>query len=56
MMKLTVRELVVYSLLGALMYVSKVALEFLPNVHMLAALTVAYTVCFRKKALYPIYI
>lgn len=55
-MRLTVRELVVYSLLGAIMYVSKVALEFLPNVHMLAAFTVAYTVCFRKKALYPIYI
>lgn len=55
-MKLSVRELVVCSLLGAFMYVSKVAMEFLPNVHMLAALTVAYTICFRKKALYPIYI
>lgn len=38
------------------MLVSKLALEFLPNVHMLAALTIAYTVCFRKKALYPIYV
>lgn len=54
-MKLSVRELIIYALLGALMYTSKLVLEFLPNVHMLAALTVAYTVCFRKKALYPIY-
>lgn len=54
-MKLSVKELIVYALLGALMYTSKLVLEFLPNVHMLAALTVAYTVCFRKKALYPIY-
>lgn len=38
------------------MLVSKLALEFLPNVHMLAALTIAYTVVFRKKALYPIYV
>lgn len=54
-MKLSIKELIVYALLGALMYTSKLVLEFLPNVHMLAALTVAYTVCFRKKALYPIY-
>lgn len=45
-----------FALLGALMLVSKLALEFLPNVHMLAALTIAYTVVFRKKALYPIYV
>lgn len=55
-MKLTVKETALFSLLGALMLVSKLALEFLPNVHMLAALTIAYTVCFRKKALYPIYV
>lgn len=55
-MKPTVKETALFSLLGALMLVSKLALEFLPNVHMLAALTIAYTVCFRKKALYPIYV
>lgn len=55
-MKPTVKETALFSLLGALMLVSKLALEFSPNVHMLAALTIAYTVCFRKKALYPIYV
>lgn len=55
-MKPTVKETALFSLLGALMLVSKLALEFLPNVHMLAALTIAYTVYFRKKALYPIYV
>lgn len=53
---LTLRELVLFSLLGCFMYLSKVLMEFLPNVHLLAALTTAYTVCYRKKALYPIYI
>lgn len=38
------------------MYCSKVLMEFLPNVHLLGSLTVAYTIAFRKKALYPIYV
>ena len=46
----------VFSLLGTVMYLSKLVLEFLPNVHLLAVLTTVYTICFRKKALYPIYI
>lgn len=37
------------------MFCSKVLMEFLPNIHLLGALTVAYTIAFRKKALYPIY-
>lgn len=38
------------------MFVLKKAMEFMPNMHLVAVLTVAYTLCFRKKALYPIYI
>lgn len=55
-MKLTVKEMVTLALLGALMAVSKVLTEFLPNVHFLAMLTIAYTVVFRQKALYAIYV
>lgn len=55
-MKLTIRELTTFSMLGTLMYVSKVAMEFAPNVHLLGVFTVAFTVVYRKKALYPIYI
>lgn len=55
-MKLSVKELCLFSMLGTLMYTSKVLLEFLPNVHLLATFTIAYTLHFRKKALYPIYI
>ena len=43
-------------MLGALMYASKVAMEFLPNIHLLGVMIVALTVVYRKKALYPIYI
>ncbi|MBQ8622892.1 MAG: hypothetical protein IJ424_00715 [Oscillospiraceae bacterium] len=55
-MKLSVKEIVVFGMLGGLMYASKVIMEALPNVHLLGVLTIAFTVVYRKKALYPIYI
>lgn len=54
-MKLTTRELAVFAMLGAVMYASKVIMELAPNIHLLGVLTTAYTVVYRKKALYPIY-
>ncbi len=55
-MKLKPYEMVVFSMLGTIMYVSKVLMEFLPNIHLLGVFVVATTVVYRKKALYPIYI
>ena len=55
-MKLTIREMAIFSMLGALMYVSKVIMEFAPNIHLLGVFTIAFTVVYRAKALYPIYI
>ncbi|MBQ3164361.1 MAG: hypothetical protein IJC02_07465 [Lachnospiraceae bacterium] len=55
-MKLSVREITLFGMLGAVMYCSKILMEFLPNIHLLGTLTIAYTLTFRKKALYPIYI
>lgn len=55
-MKLTIREIAVFGMLGAVMYVSKMVMEMLPNIHLLGVLTIAYTIVYRKKALYPIYI
>ena len=43
-------------MLGALMYMSKWLMEFLPNIHLIGVFIVAITVVYRKKALYPIYI
>ena len=55
-MKLTIREMAVFSMLGALMYASKVIMEFAPNIHLLGVFIIAFTVVYRAKALYPIYI
>ena len=54
-MKLTTREMTLFAMLGALMLASKVIMEVLPNVHLLSVFTIAFTVVYRKKALYPIY-
>lgn len=42
-------------MLGAVMYVSKFIMEIAPNIHLLGVFTIAFTVVYRKKALYPIY-
>ena len=55
-MKLTLKETAFFGMLGSIMFASKLALEFLPNVHLLAIFTVSFTYVFRTKALFPIYI
>ncbi len=55
-MKLSIRETVIFAMLGTIMYLSKMVMEFLPNIHLLAVLTIAYTIVYRQKALYPIYV
>ena len=49
-------ELVLFAMLGMIMFVSKLVMEFLPNIHLLGMLTMVYTLTFRAKALVPIYV
>lgn len=55
-MRLTIREIAVFGMFAALMYASKILMEFLPNVHLIGVFVIALTVVYRKKALYPIYL
>ena len=55
-MKLKIREIAVFAMLGAVMCVSKVVMEGLPNIHLLGTFVIAFTLTYRQKALYPIYI
>ncbi|MBQ4557410.1 MAG: hypothetical protein IJA60_07180 [Clostridia bacterium] len=50
---LTTRELVIFAMLGALMFVGDIAFEWAPNVHPIAMLLMVYTVAFRKKGIIP---
>ena len=43
-------------MLGALMFISDIAMEALPNIHLIGVFIVATTVVYRLKALYPLYI
>ena len=55
MVKLSAREIAVFGIIGAVMYVSKAAMSFIPNVHLVGVFIVALTVVYRRKALYPVY-
>ena len=54
--KLSPLEIVIFAMLGTLMFASKIIMEALPNIHLLGMLTMTYTLVFRTKALLPIYI
>lgn len=55
-MRISIKELVLFALLGTIMFVSKIIMEPLPNIHILAALVTTYTIVYRVKALIPIYV
>ena len=54
--KITVREMIIFSMLGTIMFCSKLIMDALPNIHLIGTLTMIYTLVYRKRALYPIYI
>ena len=43
-------------MLASVMFASKMAMEALPNVHLVGVLTIVYTIVYRYKALIPIYV
>ena len=49
-------EMVLFAMLGALMFCSKIIMEAFPNIHLLGMLVMLYTVVFRFKALIPLYL
>jgi energy-coupling factor transport system substrate-specific component len=49
-------DILVFTLLGVIMFISKLIMEILPNIHLLGILTMVYTITYRKDALKPIYI
>ena len=53
---LTVYEIVIFGMLGAVMMVSDLIMNIIPNVHLVGVTIVVLTVLYRWKALFPIYI
>ena len=54
--KLTLTELIVLSLLGALLFVVQVVFAFLPNIELVSVLIIIYTRVYGWKVFYPIYL
>ena len=48
--------MIIFPILGVIMFISKILMEGLPNIHLLGMLTMTYTLVYRSKALIPIYI
>ena len=55
-MKLKIKEIVLFGMLGGLIFALKLAMEPFPNIHLVGVLIVAITVVYRAKALYPLYL
>jgi len=55
-MKLRAFDIALFSMLGGLMYASKVLMQILPNIHLIGVFIIAITLVYRKRALLPLYI
>ena len=53
---MTLREVALFGILGALTFGAKVAMSFLPNIEPVSLLVMLYAVVFGRKGLYPIYL
>ncbi len=53
---LSIREIAVLAMLGTLIFVSDIVMNVIPNVHIGGMLIVTYTLVYRAKALFPLYI
>lgn len=53
---LSLREIILYGVLGALMAASQVAMAALPNIHLVAVLILLCVRMFGLRALYPVYV
>lgn len=55
-MKIKLFDLVLFAMTGALMFVSKLLMEFLPNMHLIGVFIVALTVVYKWGSLLAIYV
>jgi len=54
--KIPVRDLAIYAVLGTIMFVSRIIMQFIPNIHLLGLFIAAITLTYRVRALIPLYV
>lgn len=52
---MSTREIVVFAMLATITFLSKLLMEWAPNIHLVGMLIMVYTLVYRKKALIPLY-
>ncbi len=52
----SIRDMIIFGMLGAMMFAAKVAFEALPNIHPIGMFVMVFTVVYRWRALIPLYI
>lgn len=56
MKKLSIKDMAICAVLGAMMFASKIVFEVLPNIHLIGAIIIITTVVYRAKAILSIYV
>lgn len=56
MAKISVREVVLFGVLGALTFAAKYAMSFLPNIEPVSLMVMLFAVVFGRKWVYPVYL
>lgn len=51
-----IRDTIIFAMLGAVLFAAKVVFEALPNIHPVAMLIMVYTIVYRVRALFPLYL
>ena len=54
--RITTREIVIFPMLAVILFLGDLLMDWAPNVHFVGMLVTTYTLVYRKKALFPIYI
>lgn len=55
-MKINVKELILFSMLGGLVSVSQIALSFIPNVETVSLFIILFSLIYNKKAMYIVFV
>ena len=53
---ISLREMIVLSMLGTLLFVTQVVMAALPNINLVSVFVIVYTLVYGRKVLYPIYL
>lgn len=55
-MKINVKELILFSMLGGLVSVSQIALSFIPNIETVSLFIILFSLIYNKKAMYIVFV